>query len=168
MSDRKKVVLTLRCCVFNKVIVGQLLRTNKHGCRHLNRIVKRERGDELRRRAVHSCESFGELCTCLETAQNIVEKCDLLMRIVAGSGREKVGDAIDYSQPVPRAGGRERADKLIEHRLALRKSNGSFGVRTDWHGITCKRSDEIDVANSTLPESSEKPVYADHPKNKKF
>jgi hypothetical protein len=59
---------------------------------------------------VHSCESFGELCTCLDldigtkTAQNIVKKCDLLMRIVAGSGREKVGDAIDYSQPVPGAG----------------------------------------------------------------
>jgi hypothetical protein len=86
---------------------------------------------------VHACHPLGELCARLQldidakAAQHVVEECDLLVRIVAGTGRKKIGDAIDDSKPVPGAGCRKRADELIEHRPALRKSIGRFGVCTD-------------------------------------
>jgi hypothetical protein len=88
---------------------------------------------------VHASHPLGKFCTCLhldigaKPAQHIVEECNLFVRIVAGTGRKKIGDAIDNSKPVPGAGCRKRADKLIEHRPALRESIGRFGIRIDWH-----------------------------------
>jgi hypothetical protein len=93
---------------------------------------------------VHACHPLGKLCTCFhldigpKAAQNVVEECNLFVRIVAGTGCKKIGDAIDDSKPVTGAGCRKRADKLIEHRPALRESIGRFGVRTDWHRVTAE------------------------------
>ena len=73
------MVLAFSGCVFDQIIIGQLLRAHEHGSGDFDGVVEGERTDKFRRCAMHAGQTFCKLPTRLDfdiggqTAQHIVE-----------------------------------------------------------------------------------------------
>ena len=92
LRDREQMLLAFCRRVFDKVIVGQLLRMNQHRLRNFDRIVESERTNKLGRSDFHAHEVMGEFCARFDfdiggkLLKHVIEQCDLLVRIAARSG----------------------------------------------------------------------------------
>jgi hypothetical protein len=113
---------------------------DKDGLRNLDCIVERERADEHRRGFVDGRQPMCELGARLhldvsrQSAQHVIEQGNLLIGVAARAGRKQIGDPIN--DPEAMLGGRagDRADQLIEERMAFDKRGSCVGRGAHCHG----------------------------------
>ena len=99
---------------------------NQYRSRDINFIVESERSEEFGRTNFNVHEVMGELRARFdldvgsELLQDIVEQCNLLVRIAARSGGKKVGNPLENSQALLTGAGSDRIDQFIGQRAAFR------------------------------------------------
>ncbi len=95
----KKPVLTLAARDRQQILVGQSVGQTQDRSGNLDRLVVRQLSYGLRRRIGRGCQAMGELGACLgfnflrDPRYHAVEQVDMVIGIVVGAGKKKVGDA---------------------------------------------------------------------------
>ena len=114
------MVLAFGCCVFDQIIIGQLLRAHEYGPATSIASSKANVRTSFGGALSHAGQTFRKLCTRLDfdiggqTAQHIVEQRDLFVGIAARAGGKQIGNSIDDSETVFGGRGGDRADQLVE------------------------------------------------------